>query len=100
MTSRRQFIQSVPLWVSALFATHHAFAADLDPKDPQAVALGYVPDAARVDKAKFPKYATGQTCGNCALYQGKPADASGLCPLFAGKTVAARGWCNAYVKKA
>jgi hypothetical protein len=100
MTSRRQFIQTAPLVVSVLFASQQAFAADLDPKDPQAVALGYVPDATKVDKAKFPKYAAGQVCSNCALYQGKASDVSGPCPLFAGKPVAGKGWCSAYAKKA
>ena len=44
----------------------------VDEKDPQAVALGYVADASRVDAKKYPKYAAGQNCANCALYQGKP----------------------------
>jgi hypothetical protein len=100
MSSRRQFIQIVPVVGGALLASQLAFAADVDPKDPQAAALGYVPDATQADKTKFPKYAAGQTCANCTLYQGKAGDASGPCPLFAGKTVAAKGWCSAYAKKA
>ena len=100
MTSRRQFIRLVPLAGGALLASGFAVAADVDPKDPQAAALGYVADATKADKAKYPKYAAGQTCGNCALYQGKAGDASGPCPLFAGKTVTAKGWCSAYAKKA
>ena len=68
--------------------------------DPQAVALGYKADAAKVDKAKYPKFAAGQNCANCALYQAKPTDAAGGCPLFAGKQVAAKGWCSAWAKKA
>ena len=67
--------------------------------DPQAVALGYKADATKVDKAKFPKYAASQICGNCALYQGGAA-AAGACPLFAGKQVSSKGWCSAYNKKA
>ena len=67
--------------------------------DPQAVALGFKENAAKVDKAKFPKYAAGQACGNCQLYQG-PAAGLGNCPLFAGKAVPAAGWCSAYAKKA
>ena len=100
MTSRRQFIQIVPVVGGVLLASRLALAADVDVKDPQAVALGYVPDATKADKAKFPKYAAGQSCSNCTLYQGKAGDASGPCPLFAGKTVAAKGWCSAYAKKA
>ena len=72
----------------------------VDEKSPQAMALGYVADAGRVDAKKFPKYAAGQICANCALYQAKPGDAAGPCPLFAGKQVAAKGWCSAWVKKA
>ena len=67
--------------------------------DPNAVALGYKDDATKADKAKFPKYAAGQHCGNCQLYQG-PAAGLGACPLFAGKAVPATAWCSAYVKKA
>ena len=73
--------------------------ATLDEKDPQAVALGYVAEASKADTKKFPKYAAGQNCGNCALYQGKAGDASSACPLFAGKQVAAKGWCSAWAKK-
>ncbi len=100
MTNRRTFIRLVPVLSAAIFTTEQALAADVDPKDPQAVALGYVADATKADKAKFLRYAAGQDCANCALYQGKPADASGPCPLFPGKTVAAKGWCSAYAKKA
>ncbi len=72
----------------------------VDPKDPAAAALGYVADAAKVDKAKFPKFAAGQHCGNCTLFQGKPTDATGGCAIFPGKAVHGPGWCSAYVKKA
>ena len=99
MTSRRQFIQIVPVVGGALLASRLALAADVDVKDPQAVALGYVPDATKADKAKFPKYAAGQTCGTCALYQGAAGSATGACPIFGNKQVPAAGWCNAYVKK-
>ena len=68
--------------------------------DPQAVALGYKADASKVDKTKFAKYAAGQQCGNCALFQGKPDAATGGCSLFAGKQVSSKGWCSAYAKKA
>jgi hypothetical protein len=97
MTSRRRFIAIVPLLGAAALA--RAEAPLVDPKDPQAAALGYTPDAAKADKAKYPKYAAGQTCGNCALYQGKAGDASGPCPLYAGKAVLAKGWCSAWVKR-
>jgi hypothetical protein len=68
--------------------------------DPVAASLGYVVEAAKADVAKFPKYAAGQNCANCALYQGKAGDAAGGCPLYAGKQVAAGAWCSGYAKKA
>ncbi len=101
MTSRRQFIQIVPVAGVALLGARTASAqANLvNEKDPQAAALGYVADATKADKAKFKNYAAGQLCSNCALYQGKPTDAAAGCPLFAGKVVAGKGWCSAYAKK-
>ncbi|HMS80716.1 MAG TPA: high-potential iron-sulfur protein [Burkholderiaceae bacterium] len=68
--------------------------------DAQAQGVGYKADATKVDKAKFPKYAAGQTCANCILYTGKAADAAGPCGLFAGKAVSSKGWCSAWNKKA
>lgn len=89
--------------IGAVAGARHAPAQGMplvDPKDSAAVALGYVADAAKVDKAKFPKFAAGQHCGNCTLFQGKPTDATGGCPIFPGKSVHGKGWCSAYVKKA
>ena len=71
----------------------------LDEKDPTAAALGYVADASRVDKVKYTKFAEGQACSNCVLYQGAAGSEAGLCPLFSGKQVAAKGWCASYAKK-
>jgi hypothetical protein len=101
MTSRRQFIQIVPIAGATLMGakTVSAQANLVNEKDPQAVALGYVHDATKADKAKFKNWAAGQLCNNCALYQGKATDANAGCPLFAGKVVAGKGWCSAYAKK-
>jgi len=96
---RRVFLMTLAASGAALTAAAQAQAL-LDEKDAQAVGLGYVADAKRVDVKKFPKFAAGQNCINCALYQGKPADKAGGCPLFAGKQVAGAGWCNAWAKKA
>ena len=101
MTTRRAFIQILPLAGAAALCADAAWAADaVDPKDPQAVALGYVADATKADKAKFPRYAAGQGCASCQLYQGKPTDAAAPCALFGGKQVGGKAWCSAYVKKA
>ncbi len=97
--SRRTFMMTVAA-VGAVATTGAQAQANLDEKSPQAAALGYVADATKADKKKYPKYAAGQTCTNCALFQGKAADAAGGCPLFAGKQVAGKGWCSAWAKKA
>ena len=99
MTSRRRFISLVPALGAATLARAQA-APLVDPKDPQAQALGYTADAAKVDKARYPKYAAGQNCAGCALYQGKAGDKAGPCPLYAGKSVLSGAWCSAWVKRA
>ena len=96
--TRRTFLMTLAASSAALTSAAQA-QAKLDEKDPQALALGYVADATKADIKKYPKYAAGQNCGACALYQGKAADAAGLCPLFAGRQVAGKGWCSAWAKK-
>ena len=98
-SQRRVFLMTVAASSGALGALAHAQAM-VDEKDAQAAALGYVADAKRVDTKKYPKFAAGQNCTNCALYQGKPTDQAAGCPLFAGKQVAGPGWCSAWAKKA
>ena len=103
MNSRRDFIRIVPLAGAALLASRAGLAGDaprLDPKDPQAVALGYAPDATKADKAKFANYVAGHECANCHQFQGKAGDTFGPCLIFGGKQVSSRGWCSAWVKKA
>ena len=95
-----QSVMSAGILATTRLAQAQAPAALVQDSDPQAVALGYKSDATKADKAKYPKYAAGQQCSNCALYQGKPADAAGGCPLFAGKQVSAKAWCSAWAKKA
>jgi len=96
---RRSFLMTLVASGAALFTMANAFAAKIEANDPQALALGYVPEASKADTKKFPKYAAGQKCGSCQLYQGGSAD-HGACALFAGKEVMAAGWCSAYQKKA
>ncbi|WP_394790026.1 high-potential iron-sulfur protein [Rhodoferax sp.] len=98
---RRVFLMAIAATGTALstLSTGARAQAKVDEKDPQAAALGYVADATKADVKKYPKYAAGQNCGSCALYQGKAGDAAGNCPLFAGKQVAAKGWCSAWAKK-
>lgn len=103
--TRRRFITLVPVAGAALVAAGHALAAShsgaamVDEKDASAVALAYVADAAKADKAKV-KAPAGSNCGNCGLFTGKAGDAAGGCGIFPGKQVSAKGICTAYNKKA
>ena len=101
MTDRRTFLKLVPAACVGMAVSPAAFANSpkLKDTDPQAIAMGYKTNAAQVDKAKSPRYAAGQKCANCVLFQAKPGDAWGQCGIFAGKLVAAGAWCNAYAKK-
>jgi hypothetical protein len=101
MSNRREFFVQLSA-LGGVLAGGAAFAAApmVAEADAQAVALGYKADATKADKAKYPKYAAGQTCGNCSLYQGKASDASAACALFPGKQVAGKAWCSAWAKKA
>jgi High potential iron-sulfur protein len=78
---------------------HAADLAHVDAAGPQAQALGYVEDASKSDKVKFPAYVAGSTCAGCLLFQGGTAQ-WGACALFAGSAVNAKGWCSAFAKKA
>jgi hypothetical protein len=103
MTSRRTFLFKVIPAAGALAVLGGkalAAPATVSETDPQAVALGYKAVGSKVDKAKFPKYAATQHCGNCQLFQGKATDAAAPCAIFGGKLVANKGWCSAWVKKA
>jgi High potential iron-sulfur protein len=102
MTSRSEFIVQLSVSTTAFAVAQQASAQAplLAETDAQAKALGYVALGTKADKTKYPKYAADQQCSNCALFQGKAADAAGGCPLFAGKQVAGKGWCSAWAKKA
>ncbi|MBN3806754.1 High potential iron-sulfur protein [Paraburkholderia sp. Ac-20336] len=99
-TSRRHFLLLSVSAGSALALSRTAFAASpanmLSESDPQAKAVGYTEDASKVDKAKFPNFAAGQSCATCSLFQGKASDTYGGCTLFGDKQVASRGWCSSY----
>jgi hypothetical protein len=100
--SRRAFIENGAIMVAALGVSSVApadSAAMLSESDPTAASLGYKANASTVDRAKFPQFAAGQSCSNCALYQGAAGASSGLCPIFSGKVVSSTGWCSSYTKK-
>jgi hypothetical protein len=97
-TTRRTFILQTAGMTALAFGGRAAWAAgaQLQETDPAAQALGYRADASHVDRAKYPRYAAGQRCGNCQYFQGRPGDPSALCALFGAKQVSGAGWCNAY----
>ena len=101
--SRRTFIENSAIIMIAGTGISSVAWSDslpmLSESDPVATSLGYKADASSVDKTKFPQYAAGQTCSNCALYQGAAGSSSGACPIYAGKAVSAKGWCASYSKK-
>ncbi|KGE04931.1 high-potential iron-sulfur protein [Pseudohaliea rubra] len=70
----------------------------VDEGSAKARQLAYVHDAATVSTSEQPRYAEGQQCANCALYQGGSAEWGG-CPLFSGQQVKRTGWCNAYAPR-
>jgi hypothetical protein len=102
MTTRRQFVQTIPAAALSLVAARNAYAqaAKLEETDAIAVSLGYRHDAGKVDAKKFPSFAAGRNCANCQLYQSKAGEAWGACSAVGGKLVNAKGWCVAWVKKA
>jgi len=101
MTSRRRFIELVPAAGAALLWAPPASAqvSRLDEKDPKALAVGYVADAARVDIKKYPKYLPGEDCAGCLFYLAKPSEPWGPCSIFPRKLVAAKGWCDAFATR-
>jgi hypothetical protein len=72
----------------------------LDPTDPVAQSLGFVPDASKVTASANSAFKPGRHCGVCMQFQGKPSDATGGCSIFAGHSVPSRGWCSAFAQRA
>lgn len=100
-TSRRAFLSlcgAAALAAIPVRVTAQPAPAKLDLKDPTAVALGYVEDAAKLTAAKEPSYKAGSHCGNCKLYTAAQEKAGyAPCGAVGGKLVAKAGWCKAYV---
>jgi High potential iron-sulfur protein len=100
--SRRMLLGNGAILLAAVGASSVAWSDSppmVSETDPLAVSLGYRVNATSVDKAKFPQYTGGQSCSNCALYQGAAGASSGPCPIFSGKSVSSTGWCASYSKK-
>lgn len=71
---------------------------ELKETDPQAVAIGYVRDARKIDIKKHPDYVKGQECANCGLV-GYSSAMRRPCQLVHGKLVSAGGWCERWIPK-
>lgn len=96
--SRRSLLRSVAAGATlasvAALRPGTAGAADgplISESDPTAKAVKYVDDVKKALGAK-----PGNTCANCALYQGKDGAKSGPCQIFPGKSVTAAGWCSSW----
>jgi hypothetical protein len=63
----------------------------LSPAAPEAKAVHYVEDAKQAKGA-----IAGDSCANCALYQGASGSLEGPCQIFSGKDVKAAGWCSSW----
>ncbi len=84
---------------AAVLTGRRARGADtprLDVKDPAAVELGYVENAAQVDVKKYPDYTAGSNCENCLQLQGTSGNNYRPCSLFPGKLVSVSGWCKGW----
>ena len=95
---RRELVKNLSLaaGLSAALPWYRARGAQpprLDVKDPAAVAVGYVENAARVDIRKYPAYVKGSNCENCLQLQGTAGNTYRPCSLFPGKLVSVSGWC-------
>ena len=101
MSSRRTLIKNLATAVAAavVLPNRRSLGAEpphLDVKDPAALALGYVENAAQADVKKYPQYVQGSNCDNCLQLQGKPGPSYRPCSLFPGKLVSAGGWCSGW----
>ena len=102
--ARRELLKSVVLGAAALPApglmrNAEAAPVPLDPNDPTAKGLGYVPDTTKVDGKANPSHRPDQHCAVCLQFIGKPTDKEGGCNIFPNKVVAGSGWCKVWAKK-
>jgi hypothetical protein len=100
MFSRRAVMKTLTVGAAAAaLAARQSLGAGpekLDVKDPAAVGLGYVENAAQVDVKKYPAYVKGSACENCLQLQGNAGSNYRPCGLFPGKLVSVSGWCSGW----
>jgi High potential iron-sulfur protein len=63
----------------------------LSPNDPAAEKVKYTEDASKAKGVP-----AGDTCANCALYEGTYNSKQGPCQIFPDKRVLAAGWCSSW----
>jgi hypothetical protein len=101
---RRTLLQQALLFTGATVAAaalpvSAAMMPLLKETDPEAAAISYFSNARKVDTQKYPTYAAGQTCANCAL-AGFSSAMRKPCKLVPGKLVEGNGWCLKWAGKA
>ena len=96
--SRRRFVRKLvlgaalaPVALARLTASRATDLPLLSPDDPAAKKVKYTEDASGEKSAT-----KGNTCANCALYEGAYSSTQGPCQLFPGKHVKAAGWCSSW----
>jgi hypothetical protein len=102
---RRDFLKCVlaSVVVAPVLSSTDARAAGLpllDPTEPLAKSLGFVPDAKKAAGNANPALKPAQHCGVCTQYQGNASDTTGECAIFAGHSVPSSGWCAAFQQRA
>jgi hypothetical protein len=108
--SRREAVKTILAGLAAvpvvnLVGLSVARASDLprvdEATDPTAIALKYVHDATKADRAGANRPGLPpeeQNCTNCQFVLGEGEWVG--CTLFPGKSVAAKGWCASWTPKA
>ena len=100
---RRQFLAASGAVIASSLVSSGAHAQEmLNPRSPNAVALGFHSQHSQVDAKKWRKKAGGpgesQRCGTCALFTATDGG-KGSCRLFNGKGVPESRWCNGWTAR-
>jgi hypothetical protein len=99
--NRRRFLAAATATLATLPAGRTKAAesrAPLSEDEPDAKALAYYADAARVDVRLYPSYRRGQSCTTCAQIEfgtGRQRP----CKIIPGRLVNAGGWCKVWIRR-
>jgi hypothetical protein len=72
----------------------------LTEQDADAIALGYLEDATRIDPAVQTALTPGSRCQVCYFFQGGVSSETAPCTVFAGFRVRSTGWCREFTPRA